>query len=124
MGGRGTYAIGNNVAYLYKTVGKLEGVKVLKGIAGKHKLPEEAHSSSAYIRLNPDGSFHELRIYGKDKYLKFEIAYHKENSLGKGKILHYHIYDKDFNRSKAIRLHKNTVLYKKYSKFFKGVKYD
>lgn len=80
MGGRGTYAIGNNVAYLYKTVGKLEGVKVLKGIAGKHKLPEEAHSSSAYIRLNPDGSFHELRIYGKDKYLKFEIAYHKENS--------------------------------------------
>ena len=33
MGGRGTYAIGNNVTYLYNTVGKLEGVKVLKGIS-------------------------------------------------------------------------------------------
>ena len=32
MGGRGTYAIGNNVKYQYKTVGKIEDVKVLQPI--------------------------------------------------------------------------------------------
>ena len=40
MGGRGTFASGNNVAYSYETVGKIEGVKVLKGIAGKHSYPK------------------------------------------------------------------------------------
>ena len=32
MGGRGTFASGNNVAYSYETVGKYEGDKILKGI--------------------------------------------------------------------------------------------
>lgn len=63
MGGRGTFASGNNVAYTYKTVGKINGVKVLKGIGGKHSLPEESHTSNAYIKLKPDSSFHEMRIY-------------------------------------------------------------
>ena len=49
MGGRGTFASGNSVAYNYETVGKIEGVKVLKGTSDKHSLPEEAHSSDAYI---------------------------------------------------------------------------
>lgn len=57
MGGRGTFARGINVAYTYKTSGFIEGIKVLTGLNGKHNLPEEAHSSSAYIRLNPDGTF-------------------------------------------------------------------
>lgn len=75
MGGRGTFAIGNIVAYTYSTTGKIEGVKVLTGLNGKHGLPEEAHSSYAYIKLKPDGTFHEMRIYDKDHYLKYEIAY-------------------------------------------------
>jgi len=58
MGGRGTFASGNSGAYTYETVGFIEGVKVLQGIGGKHSLPEEAHSSSAYIKLKPDGTFH------------------------------------------------------------------
>lgn len=36
MGGRGTFAIGNIVAYTYSTTGKIEGVKVLTGLNGKH----------------------------------------------------------------------------------------
>lgn len=63
MGGRGTFASGNNVAYTYKTVGKINGVKVLKVIGGKHSLPEESHTSNVYIKLKPDGSFREMRIY-------------------------------------------------------------
>lgn len=57
MGGRGTFAIGNNVGYIYKTIDKIEGVKVLKGINGEHSLPETAHSSSAYIKLDHNGNF-------------------------------------------------------------------
>ena len=47
MGGRGTFASGNNVAYTYKTVGKINGVKVLQPQNSNNalKLPEESHSS-------------------------------------------------------------------------------
>ena len=51
MGGRGTFAAGRNVDFTYKTVGTIEGVKVLEGMYGKHALPEESHSSKAYIKL-------------------------------------------------------------------------
>ena len=47
MGGRGTFASGKNVAYSYETVGKIEGVKVLKGIGQARGLPVESHSSNA-----------------------------------------------------------------------------
>lgn len=62
MGGRGTYAIGNNVKYQYETVDKIDGIKVLKGKegSGKHGLPEESHSSEAYISRNPNGKVRQL----------------------------------------------------------------
>lgn len=55
MGGRGTFAAGNPVPYVYETDtsffsgGKFNGVKVLKGVegSGKHGLPESSHSSFA-----------------------------------------------------------------------------
>lgn len=122
MGGRGTFASGNNVAYAYETIGKIEGVKVLQGLGGKHSLPEEAHSSEAYIKLKPDGTFHEMRFYDKDHYLTFEIAYHPEPKLDNGakSVLHYHIYDRNFNRTSAKKLPK--AMRKRYGKYFKGVK--
>lgn len=57
MGGRGTYAIGNNVKYQYKTVGKIEDVKVLQPIDSNRSfsMPPEAHSSIAYIKLKTNG---------------------------------------------------------------------
>ena len=121
MGGRGTFASGNLVAYKYETIGFIEGVKVLQGIGNIHKLPEEAHSSNLYIRLKPDGTFHEMRIYDKDRHLTLEIAYHREPSLDRSgiSVLHYHTYDKAFNRSKAYVLTKK--MHKKYKKYFKGV---
>lgn len=107
MGGRGTFAAGNNVAYTYEVDttfsadGKINGVKILKGVdgSGKHGLPEEAHSSNAYIKLKPDGTFHEMRIYDEDHYLVKEIAYHPEPQLNNGNrkenILHIHEYKRD-----------------------------
>ena len=124
MGGRGTFASGNPVPFTYKTVGFIEDAKILEGISSRyHSLPEEAHSSNKYIKLNPDDSFRELRIYGDDHYLQLEIGYHKERNIPGGKsnnVLHYHFYDKNFNRSEAKPLTKE--LYNKYKKYFKGVK--
>lgn len=138
MGGRGTFAAGNTVPYIYEVDrsfspdGKLYGVKVLKGVegTGKHSLPESSHSSVAYLKMNPDGTFNMMRIYDKDHHLKLEIAYHSEQAIGKGKqkVLHYHIYGNEFSQNSNGRfrrttelLHKNSKIYKKYSKFFKGV---
>ncbi len=121
MGGRGTFAIGNMVAYTYETIGFIEGIKILSGLNGKHGLPEEAHSSHAYIKLKKDGTFHEMRVYDKDHYLKFEIAYHPEPSLDKSRkpVLHYHVYDRNFHRSSAMKMSK--PMKKHFKKYLKGV---
>lgn len=59
MGGRGTFASGNTVPYTYNTVGKIDGVKILKPMDSSKslKLPEEAHSSSSYVLLDKDNVF-------------------------------------------------------------------
>lgn len=121
MGGRGTFAAGNPVAYTYNTVGKIAGVKVLEGLNGKHSLPEEAHSSRAYIKLKRDGTFHEMRIYDKDHYLKYEIAYHPEKNIDPSRkpVLHYHVYDRNFGRSDAIKMTK--PMKKHFKKYLKGI---
>ena len=121
MGGRGTFAIGNIVAFTYKTVGFIEGVKILAGLNGKHGLPEEAHSSNAYIKPKEDGTFHELRIYDNDHYLKYEIAYHPEPKIDSSRkpVLHYHVYDREFHRSPALKLPK--ALKNHFKKYMKGV---
>lgn len=121
MGGRGSFAIGNMVAYTYETIGFIEGIKILSGLNGKHGLPEEAHSSHAYIKLKKDGTFHEMRVYDKDHYLRFEIAYHPEPSLDKSRkpVLHYHVYDRNFHRSSAMKMSK--PMKKHFRKYLKGV---
>ena len=131
MGGRGTFSTGENVAYKYKTVEKIEGVKVLKGINGKQSLPETAHSSSAYIKLDHNGNFHEMRLYDKNHCLYMEIAYHKEEKLtgnNQQPILHYHIYDSNFSMSKEVSFYRSDAmilpddLKEKYKKYFRGIK--
>lgn len=139
MGGRGTFAAGNPVAYTYEVDkgfspdGKLYGVKVLKGIegSGKHGLPESSHSSTAYLKMNPNGTFNMLRVYDKEHRLRLEIAYHSEQSIAKGKekVLHYHVYGKEFSQKEKSpfgrttkMLHRNSRIYKQYERFFKGVK--
>ena len=121
MGGRGTFAFGNMVAYSYQTTGTISGVKVLSGLNGKHGLPEEAHSSYAYIKLKPDGTFHEMRIYDKDHFLKFELAYHPEPNLDPSRkpILHYHEYTRNFRRTDAKKATK--AMKRHFRKYLQGV---
>lgn len=73
MGGRGTFAAGNPVPYTYETVGKIYGVKILQGIDGKHGLPESSHSSMAYLKMNPDGTFNMMRIYDNKHILDSKL---------------------------------------------------
>ena len=123
MGGRGTFASGNNVAYTYETVGKIKGVKVLQGMNGVKGLPVEAHSSSAYIQLHPDGTFKMYREFDKDHYLVKEIAYHREPKLtgNSEPVLHIHEYKRDNFADRKPRL-LTSEEFKKYKKYFKGVK--
>lgn len=133
MGGRGTFASGINVAYTYETVGYIEGVKILQPVkaSNHHGLPESAHSSNAYIKLDENGNFKEMRLYDKNHCLYLEIGYHAERKLTgnrQTKILHYHTYDEGFSktkigsggRSKAKPL--TDEMKEKYRKYFKGVK--
>ncbi len=131
MGGRGTFAVGNKVAYTYETVETIEGVKVLQGISGKHGLPESSHNSKAYIKLKPNGTFHEMRFYNKDHILYMEIAYHPEQSLTGDRhtsVLHYHLYDSRFSTNKTGTFGRSNAklltddMKAKYRKYFKGVK--
>jgi len=123
MGGRGTYAAGNNVPYTYETVGKIEGVKVLQGLNGRHDLPVEAHSSEAYIQLYPDGNFKMLLFFDKEHYLTFEVGYHPETELDKNRkpILHVHEYPEHDNFKKRTTRLMTEKEYDALKKYFGGV---
>jgi len=117
MGGRGTYAVGRNVAYSFKTVGKIAGVKILEKMnkLDSKNLPEEAHKSKAYILLDGNGVFRKYREYNKDHIVQFEIEY---GTHGAKKFLHYHPYiNGERQRAEEISL----SMVKKYKKFFKGL---
>ena len=116
MGGRNTFASGNNVAYTYETVGKIEGVKVLQGKYGKHGLPEEAHSSSAYIALNHNGTVRQIRLYNSNLTAKTDIEF----STHQGQVtLHAHDY-KNGVRQPARKLTNEEK--KEYFRYFGGAK--
>lgn len=63
-------------------------IKILKGTNGKHGLPEEAHSSDAYISLHPNGNTKQLRVYNKNLTAKTDIEY----SVHQGKMT-FHAHD-------------------------------
>lgn len=122
MGGRGTYAAGNDVAYTYRTVGTIEGVKVLEPLSGARKLPEEAHSSRAYVLLDRHGVFRQYREYDENHYLRFEIGYHVEPNIdpsGKS-VLHIHEYQPDDFSHRDPRPITQAEI-ERYRKFFVGV---
>lgn len=129
MGGRGTYAAGKDVPYQYKTVGYVEGVKVLEPINPKasKKLPEEAHSGQSYIKLDENGKFYQYREYNEKNELILEISFHPEHSLTHDKenkpVLHAHDYDpKKQGKAWHTGARNLTVQeFEKYKKFFVGL---
>lgn len=124
MGGRGTFASGIHVVFIYETVGKIDGVKILEKIDKKasRSLPEEAHSSKAYLLLSTQGSFKRYREYDRSGLPKFDIDFHPEPRItGHHKaVLHLHFYSEKGVRDAVGRiLTKNE--YEQYKKFFVGL---
>lgn len=129
MGGKGTYSIGNNTAYTYKTVDMIGDVKVLKPLNEKKalKLPEESHTpGNKYVLLDKDGVFHQYREYDDNHKVIFEIGYHHEASLGSGDVLHVHIHKTPgvdgHNTAQKFTIGPGHPIYEKYRFLFKGVK--
>jgi hypothetical protein len=121
MGGRITFASSKTVDYVYKTVGYREGVKILIGTANRHQLPEESHTSTAYIKLQPNGDFSMMRIYDENHYLRIEIGFHREPDLDKSykPILHIHEQAPDDFAHRGKRLLTQEE-YNKYRKYLGG----
>ena len=113
-----------------KTVGQIEGVKVLQPdrSVGSLKLPEESHRSASYIVLDQTGNFRQMRVYNEKHEAIFEIGYHPKSSLGKGKILHVHEYVVpgaiSHKTAKKFRIYPGDSYYEKYKKYFKGFRYE
>lgn len=102
--------------------------KVLVGTSPKnHGLPDFSHTPNRkYIKENPDGTFREIRIYGDKGQPVLEIGFHGEKPLTgdrNKKVLHYHIITAESTtkiiRESAVRLHKNSKMYKHYKKYLK-----
>lgn len=128
MGGRGTFAVGNNVAYTYETVGKIDDIKVIQPIdkTKSFKLPEESHTSgNSYVLLDKNGVFRQFRKYDMNHEVILEIGYHQEASLGKGKVLHVHVHElpgvEGHNSAKKYIIGPRDQYYERYKKLFKGV---
>lgn len=124
MGGNGTFAAGKIVAYKWRTVDVIDGVKVLEPIDSKAspKLPEEAHSSRMYIKQYADKNFSQMRVYDAHHRLRFELAYHPERALDKTghNVLHYHVYEQPgFKHGKA--KFATSGMIHKFERFLKGV---
>ena len=118
MGGRGSYSGGGNAPYTFETVDKINGVKVLekKNKKDSKNLPEESHSSKAYILLDDNGIFRKYREYDEKHIIKFEIEYGTHNS---NKFLHYHPY---VNGERQAAQNISKEMKEKYKKYFKGLK--
>ena len=111
MGGRGTFASGKIVPYTYETIGRIGDIKVLKGLNGKHGLPEEAHSSRAYISLHPNGNTKQLRVYNSNLTAKTDIEY----SVHQGKLsFHAHDYINGVRQPARSLTASEKEKYKKY----------
>jgi hypothetical protein len=126
MGGRGTYASGNNVAYVYKTVDKIDGIKVLEPLDPKKSfsMPAEAHTSMSYIVLDKLGTFRQYREYNEQHLPTFEIGYHFEKGISTHgeSVLHYHEYSAPGVEYRGKAKPITQELIEKYKKYFKGIK--
>ena len=129
MGGKGTYSTGQSPAYIYKTVGKIDGIKILEPIDSRNsfKLPEESHTAgNKYLLLNKSGVFRQYREYNDNHKVVFEIGYHHDSSFGKGDVLHVHIHNRpgvEYHTSaEKYVIGPGNPIYEKYKSLFKGVK--
>ena len=122
MGGRGSFLKdGGFITQRYKTVGFIDGIKILRPKDPKHKLslPERSGSpNTSYVSYYDDGSFRQFITFDDDRMPRYQIDYGKHQGV---KSLHVHFY-KNGNRDGGLRyLYPGDDLYERHKKLFVGV---
>ena len=130
MGSTGAYLeTGGFKEQGWEEAGSMYGVKILrKKTKGNEKqsLPPFSNTpGTAYVLLNPDGSFKQFCQYGEDRSLEFVIDYGRHGE--KDPNLHIHRYKNGKRQSEPEIIASkekgiiNWTLYNKFKKFLKGV---
>lgn len=123
MGSRGAMsASGKLKRQEWKSVGKMNGIKILEKINAKENrgLPWYCvKPNTAYILLDEEGNFLQLRQYGEDRSPKFDVDFDIHTPLGDEKIPHIHEFING-KRQTGRLLTKDE--HDKYKKFFEGGK--
>ena len=123
MGSRGAMsASGKLKRQEWKSVGKMHGNKILEKINAKENRGLPWHCvepNTAYILLDEEGNFLQLRQYNEDRSPKFDIDFDIHTALGDEKIPHIHEFING-KRQTGRLLTKDE--HDKYKKFFEGGK--
>lgn len=124
MGGRGAFANGKLVVKRYKSVGLINGIKVLikNNPNESWDLPLYSNTSNAYIRFNKSGLFYQYREYDENHRPVLDIDLHRIKGEEKS-VLHYHLWI-DGKRSDEIRIKSNSFkddMFMKYKNLLKEV---
>lgn len=119
MSSRGVFIKNGHVTSKeYKTVKKIYDAEVLEGQKYAHSLPDYSLKPNKIYIKETKGEFRELRVYNEEGKAFLEIAYHGEKSLTgsrTSRVLHYHMIDENFRRSKAFLVTSEIyAVYKKY----------
>lgn len=94
MGGRGAFLESGGFVgpFLWKSIGTIQGIKILipKDTRKRTSLPERSNTpDTAYMTLDKDGNFNQLRIFGNDRKPLFDIDTNKVDHIPS---LHMHYY--------------------------------
>ena len=93
MGGRGAFLRKKASERIpeYKSVGIIEGIKVLKPVKGQNNLPAMSNTpGTRYLLMDDNNNFKQLRIYDNSRHLVVDIDYgHSPNGSD---ILHIHFW--------------------------------
>jgi hypothetical protein len=120
MGGRGMYsATGGFTRREYETVGMLEDLKVIEPIdKSKKKANLPLYSGTpgtSYIKLDDEGHFRQLRVYGEDRLPVLDIDYGRHKPLtGDEKGYHAHDWQNGKRQPGRFMTDKELQRYQKY----------
>ena len=128
MGSTGAFIdTGGFREYKWSEAGIKHGIKILrKKTVGNERqsLPPFSNTpGTAYLLLNPDGSFKQFRQYGENRNAEFDIDYGKH---GNEVSLHIHHYKNGHKKPTIIASKTKGIidhsLYNKYKKILIGIK--
>ena len=111
---------GFSVPSQWETVDYINGIKVVRPKDSKKSLSLPSCSNTPgtkYILLDKNGTFKQLKKYGKNRIQKYDIDFGKHNNM---LSLHIHYYDKDGHKLEGAYPVPKKLL-KKYRKVFKNV---